>query len=177
MPTFRIHGADRDTGQAIELVLTADAAEEAVRRANSAGIVVARVVRVDAVSAEAPQAHGVARSPAVERYLAQRSSRGQTDPISAVVAFLWDAFLFRRMVTPWLIRITFAILLAVTGFRLTRDLIQQAQAKRTITLEWLWEEQWQIIAVLVFIRVIGECYILFFQMNETLSDLRAQGRK
>jgi hypothetical protein len=182
MERFRVVGAWRENGADGELMVDAVDARSAAAYANDRGLMVARVeAGPSPVDPEQPL-----RPSRLDQYVSRRSvgSLGSS-------GVLWDWLLFRRLLTPWLIRVGFVVFTALVlisavvevGARLL-DLLGIAEPNVStplsrpslvLTAPYQLGEVWHVIQplsvaaiVLCVVRVGAEFIVVIFVIQEEL---------
>jgi len=85
MPQYRIIGADRETGENVSRLTTADSVEDAEAVAHSRGIMISRIVEVE------PRAVGASTMPAVDPTNTNSKTKRETTTIEQT-AKVWKLF-------------------------------------------------------------------------------------
>lgn len=98
---FEVVGVDKRSGRDARQVFEAPSAEQATQIASSAGLAVASVREV---GGPGPDRLSSIRRPAVRREVRRSGALRRR-------SLLWDFLMFRRMLAPWCIRVSFAIAL------------------------------------------------------------------
>jgi len=76
---------------------------------------------------------------------------------------MWNFICFRRMLTPVLIQFLFWVFIAYCLFVGVYDIAKHQSIKQILEI---------LILLPIVARIISEVLILFFRINETLTDIR-----